>query len=116
MNFFKSYIYLIFFIKIVFILTSIMQLYLNLKGKKTSELDKKIVYLKEKFEFIFVFLMSLLLIYLFNPLTNNINIIDKETKTLLFLFGLILLITANWETFITESLLFKRIQNIVGKK
>jgi hypothetical protein len=36
-----------------------------------------------------------LLIYLFNPRTDRSILIDYETKLLLFLFGIILLITMN---------------------
>ena len=113
MNYFKSYIYLIFFIKIVFIVLSALHLYLKIKGKINSDFEKKIAYLKEKFEFIFVVLMSLLLIYLFNPNTNKINMIDGETKTVIFLFGLLLLITANWGEFFAESKWFKQLQRIL---
>jgi len=37
--------------------------------------------------------MALLLIFLFNPGTDRSVLIDKETKILLFLFGIILIIT-----------------------
>jgi surface polysaccharide O-acyltransferase-like enzyme len=57
--------------------------------------------------------MAILLIYLFNPINNNINLIDKEAKILLYLFGIVLLVTAKWSEFIHESKWFKYIQKIM---
>jgi hypothetical protein len=56
-----------------------------------------------------------LLTYLFNPRQNRNNMINGETKLLLYLFGFVLLITANWSTFIGESIWVERAQDIVGK-
>ena len=44
-------------------------------------------------------MMSILLIYLFNPRVDRSVLIDKETKILLYLFGFILLIIAKWNLF-----------------
>ena len=93
------YITFIFLIKIGFIIMSITHFYLKAKGKKNSDLDKHILYWKERFEFIFITMMSILLIYLFNPRVNRTLLINKETKILLYLFGFILLITAKWNLF-----------------
>ena len=107
------YVTFIFLIKIGFIIMAVTHVYLKAKGKEKSDLDKKILYWKERFEFIFIALMSVLLIYLFNPTTERTNLIDKETKILLYLFGFILLITAKWDIFITESQLYRKFQNIL---
>jgi hypothetical protein len=116
MNKFTAYIYLIFFTKIIFILMSLIHIFLKLKGKENSELDKKFVYVKERVEFIFVFLMAFLLIYLFNPFTSIKTVeVNGKPKILLYLFGIVLLITADWNTFIYESQWFKSIQQIIGK-
>ena len=77
----------------MFMIFVVVQIYLLVKGKKDSELDKKIKYWKTKFEFVFKLLMALLLIFLFNPRTDRSVLIDKETKIMLFLFGIILIIT-----------------------
>jgi len=102
MNYFQLFIWMIIASKIGFILMAILHLYLKVTGKMDSELDKKYVYWKERFEFVFIILMSILLIYLFNPRYNRAIIIDNETKLLLYLFGFVLLITANWDTFLHE--------------
>lgn len=108
------YVTFIFLIKIGFVLMAIAHIYLKAKGKEKSDLDKKILFWKERFEFIFIAIMSILLIYVFNPRYDNINLIDKETKILLYLFGFILLITADWEVFLKESPFFTMLQGVVG--
>lgn len=113
MDKFSFYISLIIFIKVLFICFAISHLYLKIKGKAHSETDKKILFWKERMEFIFITLMSFLLIYLFNPRANRSANLDYETKILLYLFGFILLITADWSVFIKENPLFKQFQSVV---
>ena len=113
MNNYDIYISLIFVIKIGFILMAVTHIYLKAKGETKSDLDKKIVYWKERFEFVFVLLMAILLIYLFNPRKNRIVMIDGETNVLLYLFGFVLLITAKWGDFFHDANWFKYIQQSV---
>jgi len=115
MSYLHSYIYLIIAIKLGFILMAISHIYLKSKGEEDSDLDKKFKYWKERFEFIFIILMAILLIYLFNPRYNNQVVIDKEMKILLFLFGIILIITAKWSAFFEEAKWFQQLQQVVGK-
>ncbi len=93
MNHYNSYIQSIIAVKIIFIFFVVVQIYLLVKGENDSEMDKKIKYWKTKVEFVFKLLMALLLIFLFNPRTDRSVFIDKETKILLFLFGIILILT-----------------------
>ena len=110
MKYFDMYISFVFIIKIVFIILAIMHIYNKAKRKANTPQDKKILFWKDRVEFIFIFMMSLLLIYLFNPRYNKPIVLDYETKLLLFLFGIILLLTAKWKLFIDESVVFKKIQ------
>lgn len=114
MNKYDLYIYLIFAVKICFILMSTSHVYMRVAGKMDSDLDKKFIYWKERFEFIFVILMAILLIYLFNPGKDRMVMIDGETKILLYLFGFVLLITSDWSLFFSESKWFKYLQGSVG--
>ena len=114
MNKYDLYIYLIFAIKICFILLALSHTYMRVKGKTDSDLDKKIVYWKERFEFVFIVLMAALLIYLFNPRKERMVMIDGETKILLYLFGFVLLITAKWDEFFHEAKWFQYLQKSVG--
>jgi hypothetical protein len=107
------FIYLIFVVKITFILLTLTQKYYNFSGKEGADVYKNITYWKDRIEFIFIILMSILLIYLFNPKFNRENLINSETKVLLFLFGFILVFTAKWNIFIEESKWFVDVKQIV---
>jgi hypothetical protein len=115
MNKLNIYVIFIFLIKIGFIAMASTHLYLNLKHKGDSDLDKKILYWKDRFELIFTLLMSILLIYLFNPRYDRSIFIDREIKILLFAFGIITLVTSKWDILIKESPLFLTIQKIIGR-
>jgi hypothetical protein len=115
MDKYTMFIYLIFAIKICFISMAVSHVYMRVTGKIDSDLDKKLVYWKERFEFVFVLLMAVLLIYLFNPGKERSVMIDGETKLLLYLFGFVLLITAKWADFFHEAEWFQYIQGSVGE-
>lgn len=114
MKYYDMYITLIFIVKIVFIILAVYRLYLKFKKPQDKKSLELIESWKGKFEFIFISLMSILLVYLFYPRANRISMIDNETKILLYLFGFVLLLTENWNSFIRESILFKKIQGILA--
>lgn len=115
MNFFDSYITFIFIVKIVFILLALTKGVLHLKKSKDKQLISVIDFWKERIEFVFIALMSVLLIYIFYPRANHVSMLNGEAKLLFYLFGFILLLSAKWELFIKDSLAFKHIQAIVGQ-
>jgi hypothetical protein len=108
MDKYTIYISFIIFIKFAMVCLAITHLYLKLKKQTDSELDQKIMYFKEKIEFIFIALMACLLIYLFNPMIDMSDLINRETKFVLYLFGFILLITAKWGDFFKETIFFNK--------
>jgi hypothetical protein len=105
------YVTFIFIVKIVFLGLSIAHVYLKAKGKNKSELDDKIIFWKDRIEFVFVLLMSILLMYTFFPRRQIPIPIDYEMKVLFFLFGVILIITAKWDIFIDESPIYKLMES-----
>lgn len=113
MDKFGMYIILIFIIKIIFIILAITDVIIKRKKPLNKKLSGTIEFWKERFEFVFIAMMSLLLIYLFNPRSNRMGMITGETKLLLFLFGFVLIITAKWGIFLKESPLLKKIQTII---
>jgi len=113
MSYFDKYVTLIVLFKVIFIILAASHLYFTFKGKTDSKTDKKVVYWKERVEFVFIVFMSIMLIYLFNPRANRETLLDFETKLLLYLFGFILLITAKWGTFIKENPFLKNFQEVV---
>lgn len=111
MNNFTLYVTFIFIVKIIFIILAVSMLYIRVKTPKNTKLIESLKFWKERMELIFKAMISLMLIYLFNPRSNNIGLINKETKLLLFLFGFILIITANWSNIINESPLLTNFKN-----
>lgn len=114
MKYFDMYIILIFVVKIAFVCLAIYSLYMKAKKSTDKKLIQTVQLWKERMEFIFISLMSVLLIYLFYPRANRLGMIDGEAKLLLYLFGFILLLTENWSSFLKESPIFKKIQSILA--
>ena len=98
MSLLNNYIFFIFFIKIIFVILAIMNIYLKKqipveekeknksdKIKKQVKTQQNIEYWKTHIELLFKFLMSILLIYIFNPRQNRIHLINYEAKLLFFL-------------------------------
>lgn len=113
MKYFDMYITLIFIVKIIFIILAVYKLYSKAKHPNDKKLLESIEFWKLRVEFIFITLMSILLVYLFYPRANRIGMIDGETKLLLYLFGFVLLLTENWSSFFHESPLFKKFQSVI---
>ena len=86
----QKFIYFIIAVKVVFLVLALMNLYLKLKGRKNTAEYNKIEYWKEKVEFVFKFLMSIFLMYVFYPKANRSDKLDKESKILLYLFYFLL--------------------------
>ena len=112
-------IYFTIFIKIVFVISALGDIifaHYHKTSAASESLDIKFAYWKEHSEFIFVFCMAVLLIIVFNPWFNNQKYINihKNLGILFYLFGFILLITANWSLFFQESRVFKRIKSALA--
>jgi hypothetical protein len=105
---FDFYILFIIIIKMVFVLAAIGHVILSHTNTKLDKYDSKLVYWKERTEFVFVLTMAILLIYHFNPRFHS-KPISGETKLLFFLFGWVLLITAKWNIFIKEAPWYEKI-------
>lgn len=105
-------IYIIIGIKVLFLFSTLSNLFLtkiikndNLIAKYSNKLNK----IKEQTEFAFIFLTSILMIAIFYPNQNNMRYINKHVKLLFYLFGWILIITANWKLFFHESVILTKI-------
>ena len=104
-------------VKVLYIGLAIYSLYISKKEPDNKKKIEEILYLKERVEVLFKGLMAILLIYLFNPIFNKTDnmILNYETRLFLFIFGIIIFLTADWETIfknIPKS--YKLIQNIIG--
>ncbi len=114
MNKFNLFIFLIIMMKILFIFLSIITIHFKNKKPENKNLIFQLDYWKMRVEFVFVIMMSILLIYLFNPRANNLYLITNETKLLLYLFGFLLIITAKWSDFFKESSWFLTLQKVIS--
>jgi predicted MFS family arabinose efflux permease len=65
-----------------------------------AKLEKRVSYCKTLTENLFMVLVSILLIYLFNPYHENKYLLDdKYVKALLFIYGILMLVTFDWTVF-----------------
>ena len=105
------FLFFIILIKIIFIISAIGHVLLTYSTNKKlqKKVDPKLLYWKERTEFIFYASMAVLLIYYFRPEHNKP--INKESALLFFLFGWILLSTADWGLFFKEAPWYKYIIN-----
>uniref|UniRef100_A0A6C0EEL4 Uncharacterized protein n=1 Tax=viral metagenome TaxID=1070528 RepID=A0A6C0EEL4_9ZZZZ len=108
-TFFYYFIYFIILMKGLFLFFAMWNFYLKKKngrggdsGNKTK-LEKRISYYKNLTENIFIVLVSILLIYLFNPYHDNKYLDDKYVKVLFFIYGFLMLITFDWSEFVRFS-------------
>jgi hypothetical protein len=113
MKLFYALVYLIFVIKIIFIILSLTTLYLKVKNKTNTELYRKIFIGRSQIRFAFDCLMSILLIYVFYPKNVKIYLINRETALLFYIFGFLLLINADWDQFFHSSYIIQKIQTVL---
>jgi len=108
LDFFLLFIILV---KIVFFVSAVGHLILSHSvSDRAKNVDPKLVELKGYTEFIFMIAMAILMLYHFNPYIKRVSV-DEESRMLFFLFGWILILTANWSMFFSVSPLYKSLAN-----
>jgi len=116
-NIIEFIIYIIIVIKILFLITTIGYLILSharKKTRKTMEFDEKFLKWKEKFEFVFIVMMSCLLIFIFTPWGDNEHYMTSTMKFLFYMFGFILIFSADWNLVLPKTTLDSIIQRSLG--
>ena len=101
-------------VKIIFAITTIGNIlikYFFNKNVTAVLLDKKFLYWKHLTELVFVVSMSVLLIFIFNPWRKHQIYITREMSILFYLFGYILIFTADWDTVVKVPEWFKQIKS-----
>ena len=91
-------------IKVIFLLAAILY-YVNqtLKINMDDNLLLNVMKLKNSSEFIYQITIALLIIIIFNPWYNNMKFISKEIIILFFIFGIIIIISADWNHFFIKN-------------
>ena len=96
-------IWIIIGLKIIFIGTTLLHKYVTHNTQsKLKKYDDTIVYLRDVSEFIFVALMCIILIFVFHPRQDHNKYLNKEMRFLIYLFGWIILLTADWSDFFSN--------------
>jgi uncharacterized membrane protein YbjE (DUF340 family) len=96
---------LIVVVKVSFLAVVIYYHYLKRKEPSNAKKVSSVLIMKEQIEFVYILLMSILLLINFNPWTTVS--IDVETRILLFIYGIVILLTANYSTFFNQSIVKK---------
>jgi len=104
---FSCFIYFIILMKCLFLFFAVWNFYLKKKHGREggssggeAKLEKRVSYCKTLTENLFMVLVSILLIYLFNPYHENKYLLDdKYVKALLFIYGILMLVTFDWTVF-----------------
>ena len=110
MDFYNTYILVTFGVKVLYYLCAITIIILSKKPSNEGTI-KNIKYMQHRLEFVFAILLSFLLIFLFFPLRKTPIVLDRQTKVLLFAYGMIVLLNAEWGIFFKESPILKTLQN-----
>lgn len=93
-------VWLIIIFKLTFISSTLLHKYVNYNKKSVFyKYDDKLMYVREFTEFVFILLMCLLIIFVFHPRKDHMQYMTDEIKMLIYLFGWIILITADWGSF-----------------
>ena len=120
---YDNFIIFIIFVKVIFVVFALIERYYEYKiTKSTTSTEKQqytqnynwAIYWKERLEFVFIILMALVCIIIFYPFYSEPLFIDKETRILLFIYGFIILITANWGVIQQLPPWIVKLQNTVG--
>jgi hypothetical protein len=109
---FNFFIFFIVIIKILFVFFSFLHFIDVFRSLTGSDFDEKILFWKERTDFIFTMAMSIVLIILFYKRSNTSVYISKEVQFLLLTNGIISILTADWTIFVKQSELIKRLQSL----
>jgi hypothetical protein len=101
---FFCFVYFIVLIKGLFVFFAVWNFYLKKRHHGSNDivetkLEKNVSYYKNLTENIFIVLVSILLIYLFNPYHESHYLKSKYVKALFFIYGVLMLVTFDWSEF-----------------
>ena len=113
-NYFDLFILVIIIVKFLFIFMVLFESYLKYYKPEEEYLIDVLRSMKKRIKFLFILLMSFLLAYLFNPFSNNHLLINRESKFLLFVFGLTLLFLIDWSILFKEPRFLKIVKYSIG--
>jgi hypothetical protein len=110
---FVIFIIIIKFIFIFFIINDFIFKHYKKNSPSSIDLEKFFSYWRERLSFIFKISVAILFMIIFNPSHTHI-IITPAISFLFYVFGLILIITANWNIFMEEPKWFNEISTLLS--
>jgi len=108
---YSALVYTTFAVKIAFILSILSDKYLIKFQPSNAQMIKKFALMKTQLDFVFILLMSTILIVNFGPWVTYVNV-DTETKILFFVYGIIMPLEADYTTFLSQSVFFQYLKNL----
>ena len=72
----------------------------NFVQGSNTKLESDVLYWKGKIEIIYIFIMTIILLYIFFPYGRNTRFLTKKMCHLIFLYGIVSLLTLNWIEFV----------------
>jgi hypothetical protein len=108
---YSIFVVCVYIIKFLFVFFAIYYAYLTFgKTDKENKENNNVVWAKlwkGRTEILFIFFMTLLLLYLFSPFhKKNVHLDDTHTRTLLFVYAIVIFITMDWNFFVHKSGIF----------
>jgi hypothetical protein len=117
MRIYDSFIYFIIFIKLAYSIGYFTHLYFDFfdTQNKNGTIDQYAVYIRDFCEILFISCMSILMIFLFNPVyvVKQSLYINDHTQKLFFIFAIVLLFIVF--QLIREKNLYGKIRNMFSK-
>lgn len=98
------FVLFVIFVKLVFVVAAVGHAFMHFfvaTSPHAAKIDPKLLFWKERTEFVFKASMAFLLIHHFRPGHNRM--VTGELSLMFFLFGWILLLTADWHQFFESS-------------
>lgn len=86
-------IYFVILIKVFFVLFALLY---RVSLKRGSDKSSMFLEWKKRIDFLYVVVMSLILVYIFYPWNENTRFLTRKMCHLIFLYGIISIITSQW--------------------
>lgn len=102
-SYYDYFIYIILFVKLIYFICLFSIIYIKyIKQDRNEKYLLIIDFMKNRFEFIFLILIAILLIIIFNPFIKKTVKINNTTKILIFLYAIIILLNFIWIRFMNS--------------
>ena len=86
------------------LVTKLIFIYFALSYNYSDRKNQSYLYYKNLFHNLFLLEISLLMLYLFNPLYKKNTLISRHIKIYLFLYAFLILIGIDWKSLLQKSI------------